>query len=351
MTACACDGDVGASVCHATPVATPDVSIVIVSWNTCERTRACLESINFHRCTLSVEVIVVDNGSDDGTVEVIHSSFPGVELIQNPVNRGFSVGTNQGLRVAHGRYVLLLNSDTVLLDDVLDNTVAFADRNADVGAVGCRVVNPDGSLQCSCMTYPGLLNLAISGLFLSKLFPRSRLFGREAMSWWDYDAVQDVDVVMGCFMLVRRAVLNEVGVLDERFFFYGEEVDWCLRMEQARWRRVFVPFGQIIHDKGASTKRAPVTMVLQNAGSELLYLRKHRSSWYYVAACGLMWLNFASRVVPSLVCTVLVPKRRRLMWLRVEAYALGLVRLPTQGARGLCHRGRSTAVGGGKIAD
>jgi len=165
----------------------PDVSIVIVNWNTREILRDCLRSVYENAGPVDLHVIVVDNASTDGSVEMVKSEFEKVQLIANSENRGFAAANNQGMAVATGRYVLLLNSDTVVLDGAIAKTVAFADVHPEAAVVGCRVLNPDRSLQRTCFMYPSVLNLLLAATYLNKLFPRSRFFGRERMTWWDRD--------------------------------------------------------------------------------------------------------------------------------------------------------------------
>ena len=199
-----------------------DVSVIIVNWNTCDVLRDCLASVYANTKNIAFEVIVVDNASSDGSVDMIRSEFPHVKLIANSGNRGFAGANNQAIAVANGRYVLLLNSDTLILDNAIFKTVAFADTHPEAAVVGCKVLNPDRTLQRTCFMYPSILNMFLSATYLYKLFPRSKFFGRERMSWWDRNDTREVDVVTGCFMLVRRGAIEQVGLMDERFFVYGE---------------------------------------------------------------------------------------------------------------------------------
>ncbi|MGD8501698.1 MAG: glycosyltransferase family 2 protein, partial [Phycisphaerales bacterium] len=184
-----------------------DVSVIIVNWNTEGLLRGCLASIYERAGDVDYEVIVVDNASTDGSVEVVKNDFQRVILIENAENRGFSKANNQGMAVAKGRYVLLLNSDTVVLDEAIAHTVRFADEHPQAGVISCRVLNPDDTVQPTCFMFPSILNMLLSSTYLYKLFPKSRFFGREQMTWWDRSDVREVDVVTGCFMLVRRKAI------------------------------------------------------------------------------------------------------------------------------------------------
>jgi GT2 family glycosyltransferase len=206
-----------------------EVSVVVVNWNTQDILRDCLKSIYEQAGEIDLEVIVIDNASTDGSVEMVKKDFPQVTLIENSQNRGFAAANNQGIDISKGRYVLLLNSDTVVLDNAIAKTVAFADSHPKAAIVGCRVLNPDQTLQPTCFMFPSILNMLLSSTYLYKIFPKSKFFGREQMTWWDRSDVREVDVVTGCFMLIRRKAIQQVGTMDEQFFMYGEETDWCYR--------------------------------------------------------------------------------------------------------------------------
>ncbi|WP_407180110.1 glycosyltransferase family 2 protein [Bradyrhizobium sp. STM 3562] len=254
-----------------------DVSVVIVSWNTREILRGCLHSVFNETRQASFEVIVIDNNSHDGSAEMVRADFPAVKLIANPQNRGFAAACNQGMRLASARFVLLLNPDTLVLDDAISRCVRYADVRPDIGVVGCQVLENESRISPTGFSFPNPLNvfLALSGL--SRLFPGSRLFGRPELSWWDRNTEQDVDVVTGMFMLVRREAIAEVGLMDESYFVYGEEADWCYRFAKAGWRRVFTPCAKIVHlDGGAkSTSQASKKMFVQLQKSSMIYHRKN----------------------------------------------------------------------------
>jgi GT2 family glycosyltransferase len=252
------------------------LSIIIVSWNTCQITTDCLESIVAHSPSFDYEVIVVDNASQDGSVEAIRRRFPQVRVIENTENLGFARANNIGLEYARAEYCLLLNSDTLILDNALDCTVAFADTHPQAAIVSCRILGPDFRLQRDCFMFPSVLNMFLWVSGLSRMFARSRFFGRERMTWWDFDSVREVDVVAGCFMLVRRSAIDEVGPMDESFFMYFEETDWCYRFKQAGWKVMFFPGASIIHYGGASTGRVKASMIAEYARSMVRFFKKHK---------------------------------------------------------------------------
>jgi GT2 family glycosyltransferase len=251
-----------------------DVSVIVVNWNTLGLLRDCLRSIEAQKSNLSCDVIVVDNGSTDGSADMVEAEFPNVHLIRNQVNRGYAPGNNQGLAVAGGRYALLLNSDTVLLDSAIEKSVAFAESHPEAAVVGCRTIYPDGRLQHNCLLFPSLLNLALSLTYLARLFPRNRFFGRARLTWWDYESPREVDAVAGCFMLVRRCAIDEVGPMSESFFMYCEEFEWCWRFRRAGWRVVYTPDAVIVHLVAASSAQCASEMRVLQRRSVLMLLEQ-----------------------------------------------------------------------------
>ena len=229
-----------------------ELSIIIVSYNTRDILRDCLESVYRNAPESAFEIIVVDNASHDGSVEMITAEFPDVVLIANKENKGFAAANNQGFSVAQGIYWLLLNSDTVVLAEVLQKSLAYMQNRPLTGMLGCKVLNKDRSLQETCFMWPSLLNLFIQSSGLGRVFPDSLFFRRERMHGWKRDSEREVDAITGCYLLVRAEMVEKIGYLDEDFFFYGEETDWCRRCREAGYRVMFAPVGEIIHLGGAS---------------------------------------------------------------------------------------------------
>lgn len=300
-----------------------DVSIIIVNWNTKNILRDCLRSVYEQAGDVDYEVIVVDNASTDGSLDMIKSDFERVVLLENAQNKGFATANNQGMEIAKGRYVLLLNSDTVVLDGAIAKTVSFADAHPRAGVTGCRVLNADRTLQPTCFMFPSILNMFLSSTYLYKFFPRSRFFGRERMTWWDRSDVRQVDVVTGCFMLVRREAIDQVGVMDERFFMYAEETDWCYRFREEGWDVTFTPAGQIIHLGGQSTAKKPVAMIVQLRLSILKFIRKHSGRFAQVSARFLTALFFAVRI-PIWFARVFSLRQRSEAVVKMRAYSIGI---------------------------
>lgn len=286
-----------------------DVSIVIVNWNTRECLRDCLASIYAQTRHIVFEVVVVDNASEDGSAAMVRAQFPQVRLIENRENRGFAAANNQGIAMVHARYVLLLNPDTVVLDGAVQKIVAYADEHRDAGVVGCQVWMNETEIQRTCFSFPSVWDLIVQTTGLHRVFPRSRLFGRALLGWWDRLDEREVDVVSGMFMLVRREAIEDVGVMDEDYFVYTEETDWCYRFKQAGWRCLFTPVARIIHLDGGSksTDQVSVKMYVQLHKSLLIFFRKRLGWWPWAMARVLLT---ASMICRAAAWGILVGARR-----------------------------------------
>ncbi len=241
----------------------------------------CLRSIYANTAT-EFEIIVVDNGSEDGTVEMVQAEFPAIRLIRNDHNTGFARPTNQALRLSRGEYVLLLNPDAVVLPGALDHLVEFMQAHPEAGICGPKVLNSDGTVQKQChrsFATPWDLVCYFSGLMA--LFPKSRLFGRYLMTYLDEQVVNEVDVVSGACLLARRALLDGIGLLDEQFFAYHEETDFCFRAKRAGWRVFYTPAAQIMHYGGRGGSRVdPYRSIVEWHRSYYRYYRKDLAARY-----------------------------------------------------------------------
>lgn len=246
------------------------LSIVIVNWNTREYLQNCLASIAQFPPAVPYEVIVIDNGSQDGSVDMVCQHFPDTIVIANEDNRGFATANNQGITHSRGAYVLLLNSDTVVHEQALSNLVAFMETTPKAGAIGGRLFNADGSLQPSCrpMLTPGREFWRL--IFLDKLWPLATY----PVHKWDTHTPRQIEVIKGACLMFRRDVLNQIGVLDERYFMYTEEVDICYRVAEAGWQLWYVPSAVVTHFGEASSKQIADKMYLQLYRSKIQFYRK-----------------------------------------------------------------------------
>ncbi len=238
-----------------------DVSIIIVSYNVADLLCESVASVK-RETVCAHEIIVIDNGSRDDSVAKLRILHPEVRIVENGRNIGFAAANNQGFRVAEGRYLFMLNPDTVVLDGAVDKLVRFLDEHPAAGSCGPRVLNSDQSLQFTCHHFPSLGIRLVECLQLKRLFPRSRLFGRGHMTYWTYDEMKEVDWVTGCALMVRKEALEEAGFLDENYFLYTEETDLCFRMKKLGWKTWFFPGASIVHHGGRSVQEQDREMVV-----------------------------------------------------------------------------------------
>lgn len=248
----------------------PDASAIVVTYNALPWVERCLDSVR------GEETVVVDNGSTDGTVDVVRELFPEVTVIEQD-NRGLAAGWNAGMAAATGRYFLILNADAWLTEGSLRRLVAFADAHPEAAIVGPRLLNPDGTLQRSVRGFPTLWRLATEYFFLRKLAPRSRALNAFYGGGFAHDEVREADFVMGACMLVRREAVEQVGELDDAFFLFSEETDWAYRFRQAGWKVLFFPGAECVHVGGASHGGR---MFRENVRGHLRFLAKHRGAGY-----------------------------------------------------------------------
>jgi len=260
-----------------------DLSIIIVNYNVKEFIQNLLHSIFKAGCNLKYAIIIIDNASEDGSAEFIKEKFPNVNLIINNKNIGFGKANNIGLSVAKGEYILLVNPDTLIREDTLEKMISFFETNPDAGLAGCKILNPDGSLQLACRrSFPGPWTSFCKVTGLSTLFPNSRLFARYNLTYLDENKTHEVDAISGSFMMMKREVYEKVGGFDEQFFMYGEDLDLCYRIQKSGWKVYYTPDTQIIHYKGESTKRSSLddTKIFYDAMN--LFVKKHLSSSFLV---------------------------------------------------------------------
>ncbi|MGA9349047.1 MAG: glycosyltransferase family 2 protein [Anaerolineae bacterium] len=259
------------------------MSIVIVNWNVCELLKRCLHSImsNFQlpASNFQIEVIVVDSASSDGSVAMVEEEFPQVRLLANSENVGFTVGNNQGITVSQGRYILLLNPDTEIVGDALATMVECMDEHPQVGALGPQLLNPDGSIQSSRRRFPALATAFLESTILQQWFSHNRAIRHYYVADRPDDEVQEVDWVTGACLLARREAIEQVGLLDEGFFMYSEELDWCRRAKERGWKVVYLPTAKVIHYGGQSSEQVKSFQHVQFQRSKIRYFLKHHGLW------------------------------------------------------------------------
>jgi len=256
-----------------------DLSIIIVNYNVKEFLQNLIHSIEKASSNITKEILIIDNASDDGSVEFIKEKFPLVKLIANQKNLGFGKANNIGLKEATGKYILLINPDTIVAEDTFEKMIKFFESNVSAGLAGCKILNPDGTLQLACRrSFPGPWTSFTKVTGLSSLFSNSRIFARYNLTYLDENQTYEVDAISGSFMMMRKEVYEKVGGFDEQFFMYGEDLDLCYRIQKAGYKVFYVHTTQIIHYKGESTKRSSLdeTKVFYNAMH--LFVKKHLSS-------------------------------------------------------------------------
>ena len=314
-----------------------DLSIVIVNWNVRDLLKRCLHSIissfqlpasnfqlpisNFQSPTsnFQIEVIVVDNASSDDSVAMIEEEFPQVQLIANSENLGFTVGNNQGIAASRGRYILLLNPDTEIVGDALATMVEYMDNHPQVGALGPQLLNPDGSIQSSRRHFPTMATAFLESTILQQWFPHNRVIRHYYIADRPDDEVQEVDWVTGACLLARREAIEEVGPLDEGFFMYSEELDWCRRIKAQGWKVVYLPTARVIHHGGQSSEQVKSFQHVQFQRSKIRYFRKHHGPWQ----AEILRLFILSTYLYQLIVEALkwlVGHKRPLRAARVRAY-------------------------------
>ncbi len=253
----------------------PVLTIIVVTWNGKTYALECLKSLTSPAIKVSHEIIVVDNGSTDGTPEAIKAEFPDVTLIENNANLGFAKANNIGIASGRGKYMCLVNSDVVVPAGCLEKMVEYMEGHPKIGILGPKMLSPDGTVGASVMRLPTIWNTLSCALGLHTIFPRSAFFGGFLMDSYPYDSIDEVEVLTGWFWLVPRNALNVVGGLDERFFMYGEDIDWCHRFRDAGWQVVFFPDADALHYGAASSKEAPSRFYVEMRRANLQYFQKH----------------------------------------------------------------------------
>ena len=258
-----------------------DLSIVILNYRTPDLLVDCLTALEQHPYTLgSSEIWVVDNASGDDTVARVREHAPHVQMMVNDRNLGFAAGNNRGMARADGRYIMLLNPDTRVHAGALDELVQFMDATPGAGAAGAQLIDPDGEIQTSCRTFPNLLAVTIRGTPLYRWFDNHPSLRRYLMSDWDHESSRQVDWVLGACLIIRRQAWEAVGPLDEGFFMYYEDIDWCYRAQAKGWAIFYVPSARITHQHRRESARGLFNrLTLMHVKSIIRLFRKHDLPW------------------------------------------------------------------------
>jgi GT2 family glycosyltransferase len=250
----------------------------------------CLDSLQAYSNDPGVEIIVVDNASSDGTPELVRDSYAGVTLMRNEENLGFAKANNEGIRKSTGEYVFLINSDVHVLDGCIERILEYMKQDSRIGLLGPKMLGADRMAYRSYMGAPTLWNCFTRALALDVLFPNSKFFGGYLMPYFKRDHIAEVDVVNGWFWATRRDALSQVGLLDETFFMYGEDMDWCKRFREAGWKVVYYPDAESIHYGGASSSRAPIRFYIEKQKANYQYMKKHYGRASQIAYLAVTWI-------------------------------------------------------------
>ncbi len=292
----------------------PDLqlSIIVVNYNVRDFLHQALRSLDKALAGVKSEIIVVDNASGDGSVEMLRSRFPKVRLIANDINLGFAKANNLALKAANGEYCLLINPDTVVQEDTLRVMLDFFRDHPNAGLAGCKILNPDGTFQLACRRSFPTPWVAFTKLFgLAALMPKSRAFGRYNLTYLDPEKSYEVDAVSGSFMMIRKQVYHEVGGLDEEFFMYGEDLDWCYRIQHAGWKIFYVPTTSIIHYKGESTRRSSLNEIRTFYEAMHLFVKKHHGRSNFLARTLKIGISVTAQI--ALIRSLLRPMKYALI--------------------------------------
>lgn len=304
-----------------------DAAIVIVTYNSEENIRTCLESVLTQRQEITQQVIVVDNNSRDSTVTLVREQFPEVELILPGENLGFARGVNLGVRHSDAEFVLLLNPDTEILDHAIDAIIGFARQNPGHGLYGGRTFQPDGNLEpSSCWGAPTLWSMALFAFGITTLAPRNRWLDPESLGSWQRDSVREVGVVTGCFLLAPTAIWQELGGLDERYFMYGEDVDFAMRARRIGCRPVICPDARLVHEVGQSSESpAHKTLLLYRGKASLV--RTHWNGLPRLLGLFLLVVGTGLRALASTMIPVVrspeAASRWQMLWSRRDEWLCG----------------------------
>jgi GT2 family glycosyltransferase len=306
---------------------TPKVSISLVHHHGLETLRDCLISLYANPPGVPFEIVMVDNMSTDGAVDMLRAEFPDVRLFVNTARCGFGVNQNTGIGHARGEYLFLLNDDTIVHPGAIDTLIAFLDSHPQTAVVGPRLLNPDGSLQRSCYRFPTPFRCVCENLLLTAALPNHPVIGDYRA--WPHDTVRDVDFVIGAAMLVRRKAIEEVGLFDPSFFMYVEETDWERRMRQKGWSISFSPDSEITHLGGQSSEGMRDHQFCENNRSNLIYFRKHFGVTGVVVQYLATLAGVAIRLPLFGLIALLVPNKRAkvqplvALWWRILKWYLG----------------------------
>lgn len=279
----------------------PIISVIIVSWNARDYLRQCLTSLFNVSANENFEVLVVDNDSTDGSPEMVEKEFPAVSVIRCKTNHGFAKANNIGIQNASGNYLCLVNSDVEFIENPFQILIDYMVSESSVGIIGPKILDSQRNIQRSWMRFPTLWNMFCRAVALDNLAPGSLHFGSYLIKNWKPDNPTPIDVINGCFWFVRKTALKQVGLLDESFFMYGEDLDWCKRFKEKNWQVVYHPGTSVIHYGGGSSANAPVRFHIEKQRAMLQYWHKHHSKYKIPVVFAIMILDHLGRLITGII--------------------------------------------------
>jgi len=279
----------------------PDITVSIVNWNTAHELHECLDSIMAQQ-GIEIGITVVDNASSDDSVNMLTTTYLGkLTLIANSANIGFGKAHNQALRLSKSRYFMIINPDSKFTDpNTLSHIIEYMDTHAEIGMLGPKILNTDGSLQYSARRFPSMIAGMFRNTWLDKLFPSNKFVKSYLMSDWSHDEISNVDWLSGAALVVRKEMVDKIGMLDERFFMYCEDIDWCKRAHDAGWKVVYYPLVSVLHRIGAASDKDPYNAVQRHHKSMLQYFLKYNAKKPAVLLTPLVMLGLRLRAAATM---------------------------------------------------
>ncbi|SHH34062.1 glycosyltransferase family 2 protein [Tepidibacter thalassicus] len=284
------------------------LSIIIVNYKTYKLTKQTINSIIEKDHNFNYEIILVDNASNDGSVDKLEREFKQkiddniIKIVKNEENLGFSKANNIGIKISKGEYILTLNSDTVIVDDCLRKCLEYIKKDNNIGALGCKVLLPNGKIDKSCKRgFPTPQASLFYMLKFDRLFPNNVKFGQYNLTYLNENEINEVDSLVGAFMIVPKKVISEVGMFDEDFFMYGEDIDWCYRIKKAGYKVIYYPKAQIIHYKGSSSRKKRFKTIYEFHRAMYLFYNKHYKKEYSNLVTLIVYLGILFKLILSLL--------------------------------------------------
>ena len=298
-----------------------DISIIIISWNAKEYLLRCLNSIKKSKILIKHEIIVLDNASEDGSQDIVENLFPEIKLIKSEINLGFAKANNVAIKESKAPYVCLINSDVEIDAGCIDKLYEYIQKNSSIGILGPKVLNKDGSLQKSFRNAPNIRNSLARALAIDSLQVLLRRNNEEQ------SIPKKVDVLTGCFWLIRREALEQIGLLDESFFIYGEDLDLCKRMWEGGWSVIYYPWVEIIHWGGASSSNAPIDFYIEQQRTNFQYWKKHHSKAQQNLFICIAIIHHIIRIFCEIIWFLLFPKTRKYIKQKINKNSVFLTKV------------------------